>query len=63
MDIRMSEEEVGLLREVAEEYLSDLRTEILDTDNFEFRESLKRKEESIRRILEKLGQPVPLPLM
>lgn len=43
-----------LLVQILEEYLGDLREEICDTDNFEYRNSLKEKENAVREILETL---------
>ena len=47
-------EEMAVLAEVLKEYLTDLRSEILDTDDFEYRSALKKKEELLRGILSKL---------
>ena len=46
--------EMAVLAEVIKEYMTDLRTEILDTDDFEYREALKKKEDLLRGILSKL---------
>jgi hypothetical protein len=46
--------EMAVLAEVLKEYMTDLRTEILDTDDFEYREDLKKKEELLRGILSKI---------
>ena len=48
-----SEEEKELLSFI-ERYLHDLRVEIANTDDREFRRSLKHKEEIIRNLLERL---------
>jgi hypothetical protein len=53
--------ETVLLREIAEEWLSDLRVEIGHTDNLDYREGLKRKEALLRDVLERLGAPVTVP--
>ena len=39
------------LRFILTSYLSDLRMEIADTDRQDFRESLKRREEFIKKLL------------
>ncbi len=52
--ITLSEEEAGSLRSVLEEYLSDLRMEIADTERMELRESLKRQEAFLKRVLAQL---------
>ena len=48
-----SDEEKELLFFI-ERYLHDLRVEIANTDDREFRRSLKHKEEIIRNLLERL---------
>lgn len=52
--IEMNPEEAGLLHEILEEYVSDLRMEIAATDSKDFREALKKKEEFLKNLLEKL---------
>ncbi len=42
---------VGHLRFILNSYLSDLRMEIADTEQHEFRETLKRREEFIKKLL------------
>ena len=54
MSTGFESEELAVLAEVLKEYLTDLRTEILDTDDFEYRKALKQKEELLRGILSKL---------
>jgi hypothetical protein len=53
--------EAELLRELAEEWLSDLRGEIVHTDRQDYREALKWKESLLDDILERLGAPVMVP--
>ncbi len=62
MEIVLTGEELELLRIVGEEYLAELRAEIRDTDRYEYRQTLKGKEEVIRRVLEKLGQGSEIPV-
>jgi hypothetical protein len=47
-------EEVGVLREALESYLSELRFEIADTDKKAFRDSLKTKEDVLKTVVERL---------
>jgi hypothetical protein len=54
----LSDAEAELLREIAEDWLSELRTEIAHTDRADFREGLKRKEERLKGLIERLGTPV-----
>jgi len=44
-------EEHELLLEVLERYLGDLRAEIADTDSHDYRQSLKREEEVLNKLL------------
>ena len=53
--IDLGAEEAPLLREMLESYLSDLRMEIADTDSFDFRQELKRREALLRRIIDELA--------
>ncbi len=43
-----------LLVDIVEEYLSDLRVEIGDTGNFDYRQKLKAEEKEVRAILDTL---------
>jgi hypothetical protein len=49
-------EELELLREVLTSDLSELRMEIVDTDNSRFKDGLKHRKQIMMDILEKLGQ-------
>jgi hypothetical protein len=55
IQVSLSDEEAGSLRSVLESYLSDLRMEIADTERMEFRESLKRQEAFLHRVLAQLS--------
>ncbi|HKB72382.1 MAG TPA: hypothetical protein VKH46_16205 [Thermoanaerobaculia bacterium] len=55
MTIDLDGREADILRQVCESALSDLRMEVAGTENQEFRENLKRKEEFLRSLLERLG--------
>ncbi len=50
-------EDRDLLVDIVEEYLSDLREEIGDTDNFDYRNKLKGEEKTIGEILDALTHP------
>jgi hypothetical protein len=52
----LTSDEILMLTEVLKEYLTDLRTEILDTDDFKYRQELKQREELLKGILGKLEQ-------
>ena len=52
----ITKEEKDVLMVVLEDYVSDLRMEIADTDKMNFREMLKNQKEALKRVLEKLRQ-------
>jgi len=52
--IQLAEEEAAVLRSVLEEYISELRMEVANTDSMDFREDLKRKEEILRSLVGRL---------
>ena len=43
VQIELTQEKTETLREVLDSYLSDLRMEITDPDNMDFRKNLKKK--------------------
>ncbi len=53
--LTLTDEEAGTLRRVLEEYVSDLRMEIADTDSMDFRDQLKREEAFLKKLIEQLG--------
>jgi hypothetical protein len=55
--LELTEPEADLLREIVEEWLSDLRVEIGHADNLDYRERLKRQEAVLRDVLDRLGAP------
>lgn len=52
--IELTSEEADVLRETLESDLSDLRMELADTDNIEFRAILKKKEAPLKQLLDRL---------
>jgi hypothetical protein len=48
--IQLADEEAEILKSVLEEYISDLRMEVSNTDSMDLREQLKRKEEVLKRL-------------
>lgn len=54
--LNFSEEELKMFKEILENYLSDLRMEIADTDQMDFRESLKKKENFLNELLSLLNK-------
>ncbi len=56
INLDLTKEENDILAMVLENYLSDLRMEIADTDSMDFRESLKKKKDVLKKVLETLKQ-------
>jgi len=52
--IELSAQEAQELSGILEDYLSDLRMEIVDTDSPDFREGLKRRKELLSRVVDQL---------
>lgn len=53
--IQLADGEAEILKSVLEEYISDLRMEVANTDSMDFREELKRKEEFLKRLAAQLA--------
>ena len=54
ISIHISDEENQILIAALESYLSELRMEIGDTDQYEFKQNLKSQKEALMRILDSL---------
>ncbi len=54
MEITLQPKELDLVRQVLANYLSDLRMEIADTDDHDYREGLKDNEAIIKSVLNRL---------
>lgn len=54
ISLELSSEEHAVLLEILENYLSDLRMEIVDTDSIEFKKGLRIRKQVILDLLEKL---------
>jgi len=52
----LTADELQILIEVIESYLSDLRMEIADTDRMDFRETLKARKAVLRKVLAALRE-------
>ena len=52
--IELTPEDAGELHAILENYLSDLRMEIVDTDAPEYREMLKQRRDLVGRLVEQL---------
>ncbi len=55
IQLNLTPDEASMLKDLLEDYLSDLRMEIADTDQQDFRERLKDEEMTIKKILKALG--------
>ena len=62
LQVNLRPEDRDLLVEVIEEYLSDLREEIGDTDSFDYRQKLEAEEKAIQEIRDTLAHAQNLPL-
>jgi len=51
----LNDKQQEILREILDSAVSDLRYEIADTDNSEFKDNLKARRDELAAILEKLG--------
>jgi hypothetical protein len=54
VQIELTPAEAEILKTALESYLSDLRMEIADTDSLDFREGLKRRKATLRKIADGL---------
>ena len=55
--IEVTAEEAEELRAILENYLSDLRMEIVDTDSHDYREMLKKRRDFMARLIGQLKEP------
>jgi len=58
MELRLTEPETKMLKEILNTDLSDLLMEIARTDNRSMREGLKKREALLRGVLDRLEVPV-----
>jgi hypothetical protein len=58
MQLRLTDDEVAVLRQVLEVYLIQLRDEVSNTDAYELRQALKRNEEVIKDLMRRVGSEV-----
>lgn len=56
MELTLQPSEASLLKSILMSYLSDLRMEIGDTEQYELRLELKREEETIKDLIARLEQ-------
>jgi hypothetical protein len=61
MQLELTDEEAGLLRELLDSALRELNYEIADTDTSRFRDELRARREQVRRLLDGVGGPLDDP--
>jgi hypothetical protein len=61
LQMQLSTEEALLLREILESYLGDVRDEVHHTDSFEYRDELKHKEATLKKLLQQLQPDMTSP--
>lgn len=54
--LNFTQEELDMLQNILNSYLSDLRMEIADTDKKDFRDELKKQEKFLTELLNLLNQ-------
>lgn len=54
--LELEQDQAEMLREMLESYLGDLRMEISQTDQMDFREDLKKREALLKDLIARLGQ-------
>ena len=59
--IDLTESETSTLRDAVQSYLTDLHTEISHTDDREFKAALRRRQQLLQSVLEKLPAAVEQP--
>ena len=55
MDIRLTDQEVDILRSLLRDYLPDLRREVARTEQHELRHLFVERQELVERLLEQLA--------
>lgn len=61
MELRLSSEQAGELRDLVAVALTELRSEIFHTDTVEFREKLRERERLLLGVQEQLGPGATTP--
>jgi uncharacterized UPF0160 family protein len=59
--IELTESETTTLCDVVQNYLSELHSEISHTDDRDFKDALRRRQELLQSVLDKLGAAVGQP--
>ncbi|MDA8217130.1 MAG: hypothetical protein M0Z94_05870 [Dehalococcoidales bacterium] len=56
MELKLNTEEARLLKQVLTDYLSDLRMEVTETENFDMRQDLKANESMLKSVVDRLDK-------
>lgn len=59
MQLNLDDDDALLLREVLDSTFRDLKYEIADTDDWDFKQELKQRESRISAILDQVGGTLP----
>jgi hypothetical protein len=59
MNLHLEPEQAELLREILDSAYRDLRYEVADTDNSEYKRQLRERERALRDLLDLVGGPLP----
>lgn len=54
IQLDLTDDDLGILKAALQSYISDLRMEIADTDNMDFRNQLKLKEQVLTKVVERI---------
>ncbi len=52
--LEFSQQEIDMLNKIVKSYLSELRMEIADTDQSSFKNELRKEEELLNKLIEKM---------
>ncbi len=53
-NLEFSQQEIDMLNKIVKSYLSELRMEIADTDQSSFKNELRKEEELLSKLIEKM---------
>jgi hypothetical protein len=59
MNLQLTSEQVGLLREILDSTFRDLRYEVADTNNSNYKQQLRERERALADLLDLVGGPLP----
>jgi hypothetical protein len=59
MNLQLDAEQVDLLREILDSTFRDLRYELADTNNSQYKQQLRERERALKELLDLVGGPLP----